>query len=74
MTIKDAVLLNVDIAGIGGAPNRQELADRVLWQLSDNKNGIIVNTVKRKSVIDKIKKMLDNCEISEWTSFQITLP
>jgi hypothetical protein len=67
LTIKEAILLNCDPPGYGNF-NRDQLVTAAMWQLGPE------TTVKRKSIVDTITRMLKDCEIQEWTSREISLP
>lgn len=69
-SIRDEIMLVIPTPDNEG-PTRQEVINSVEWAMQRvGPQGM--ESVKRKSIRDKLKKMIRNCEITEWANGSIT--
>jgi hypothetical protein len=69
-TIREEIMLVVPAPGNAG-PTRQEVVTAVEWALTVPGPGGMQGP-RRKSITDKLQRMIRDCEITEWTSGGIT--
>ena len=70
-TIRTAIMLATPPAGNQGL-TRDEIVTEVLWQMGQPMGDGMSGVPKRKSVVDKLRRMINNGEIEAWCDGGIT--